>query len=169
MSGGPRTFTGARAIVSIAGSDGKPVAVGVFNNVSYNVSINIQPVETLGSLLPRELAQTSQDAVAVTASGFRVIKSGPYTNNLVPTVDQLLRWDGVTLTIMDRQPASGPQNVLTVKDAKCTGYRSSVGAKNLADLEVSYLGIVATDETASQSDMTDSTAVPFPSATTVGN
>ncbi len=166
MGSGPNTIHGARAIVHIIGEDGTDAEVGVFNSVSYSVGITVVPVEVLGSLLPVELCQTGEDVIQLTCSGFRVLNAGPYVSSKVPTVSELLRYDGVTLTIYDRQQSVGAtrnlQAIFNVKNAKCTGYRTTHNAKGLSDMEVTYMGIVGTDETATQSDMTDATAVVYP-------
>lgn len=174
MGVGPKTMHGARAIVSIqntSGGDGKAVEVGIFNSVSYSLGITVIPIEVLGNLLPVELVQTGQDPVQVTCSGFRAVGAGPYTAGKVPTVGELLKYDGVTLTIFDRQspgttpPAPGDRNspaLLTVTGAKCTGYRTTHNAKGVSDLEITYMGIVALDETADANAQTDVGASQYP-------
>lgn len=166
MGTGPNTVHGARAIVRISDTTGTNQEVGIFNSVSYSMGITVIPVEVLGSLLPVELVQTGQDVVQVTCSGFRALNAGPYTQNKVPLVQDLLRYDGVTIAIYDRQDALTKTGItkamLTVQNAKCTGYRTTHNAKGLSDLEITYMGIVATDETASDSDMKDATAVVYP-------
>jgi hypothetical protein len=176
MGIGPKTMHGARAIVSIQNTsgDGKAVEVGIFNSVSYSVGITVIPIEVLGNLLPVELVQTGQDPVQVTCSGFRAVGAGPYTDGKVPTVAELLKYDGITLTIYDRQspgsapPQPGDRNtpaLLTVTGAKCTGYRTTHNAKGVSDLEITYMGIKALDETAGPQAQTDVGAIVYPIAT----
>jgi hypothetical protein len=166
MGVGPNTIHGARCIVRIKGEDDKDLEVGVFNSVSYSIGITVIPIEVLGSLLPVELVQTGQDVVQVTCSGFRALNAGPYSDGKVPLVQDLLRYDGVTLSILDRQKAESKpaitQQLLVVKNAKCTGYRTTHNAKGVSDLEITYMGIVATDEKATDTTMKDSTAVVYP-------
>jgi hypothetical protein len=166
MGIGPNTVHGARVVVHIKGEDDKDYEVGIFNSVSYSIGITVVPVEVLGSLLPVELVQTGQDVVQVTCSGFRALNAGPYAQSKVPLVNDLLRYDGVTLSIFDRQKATDKasisQPLMVVKGAKCTGYRTTHNAKGVSDLEITYMGIVATDETATDQTMKDSTAVVYP-------
>jgi hypothetical protein len=168
---GPNSFHGARAVVKINDQDGKPQTVGVFNSVSYSIGITVIPIEVLGSLLPVELCQTGQDAVQLTCSGFRAIGAGPYANGKAPTVSDLLRYDGVTLQIFDRQNANTvaeiTETMFVVENAKCTGWRTTVNAKAVADLELSYMGIVGYDETGTKAMQTDATAVTYPIPTPV--
>ncbi len=168
MGIGPNTVHGARVIVRIKGEDNVDQEVGIFNSVSYSMGITVVPVEVLGSLLPVELVQTGQDVIQVTCSGFRALNAGPYAASKVPLVQDLLRYDGVTLAIYDRQKATSKaaisQQLMVVKGAKCTGYRTTHNAKGISDLEITYMGIVATDETATDTQMKDSTAVLYPIA-----
>lgn len=161
---GPATIHGARAIMKITATDpttGKsnPIEVGVFNNVSYNVTIDVVPVNVLGSILPVELVQTGQEAVQLNCSGFRVYQNGPYANGKVPKVKDLLTYNGLQLEIQDRVTN---QVIMRVINAKCTGYRTTITAKGTADMEVNYMGIVLTDESASTADMVDVGAVKYP-------
>ncbi len=171
MGIGPQTLHGARCIVHITADKDTPV--GVFNSVSYSMGITVVPIEVLGSLLPVELCQTSEDVVQITCSGFRVLNAGPYADGKVPLVKDLLKYDGVTLAIYDRQgnknDTGGPLSpILTVQNAKCTGYRTTHNAKGVSDLEITYMGIVARDENSGAndpskaSDMTDVGAIVYP-------
>ncbi len=168
MGIGPNTIHGARCVAHIQGEDGKDHEVGIFNSVSYSMGITVIPIEVLGSLLPVELVQTGQDTIQVTCSGFRALNAGPYVDSKVPTVAELLRYDGITLTIFDRQTATNKAGItkalIVVKGAKCTGYRTTHNAKGISDLEITYMGIVATDETATDQQMKDATAVIYPIA-----
>jgi hypothetical protein len=172
MSGGPTTLHGARVIVGVMQADGKTSEIGVFNSCNYSVGITVTPVEVLGSFLPVELVQTSRDAIQVTCSGFRILNQGAYSQNKVPTVADLLRYDGITLTIYDRQKQTKPgapirDKIFSVIGAKCTGYRTTYSAKGIADLEITYMGIVETDETdvdGTGSAQKDNGAVIYPIA-----
>lgn len=169
MGIGPNTIHGARVIVRITGENNQDQEVGVFNSCSYSMGITVVPVEVLGSIIPVELVQTGQDVVQVTCSGFRALSAGPYAQSKVPLVQDLLRYDGVTLALYDRQKATDKTSIsqilMTVKNAKCTGYRTTHNAKGVSDLEITYMGIVATDETATDTQMKDATAVVYPIAT----
>lgn len=162
MGVGPKTVHGARCSVHIQGEDGVDHEVGIFNSVSYSIGITVIPIEVLGNLLPVELVQTGQDPIQLTCSGFRALGAGPYFEKKVPTVSELLRYDGITLMILDRIAAAGSEPTIKIKGAKCTGYRTTHNAKGVSDLEITYMGIVATDETANANAQTDVGASQYP-------
>lgn len=162
---GAQVLTGARAILSIQATDpntGKTqnTPCGIFNSVNWSVAIDQVPINVIGSLLPTEICTTGQEVVQINCSGFRVLNAGPYVAGLVPTVSALLNYAGITITIVDR--ATGT-TILTANNAKCTSYRTNTVAKGTTDLEVSYMAIVATDESSSAPGlMTDPGAVTWP-------
>ena len=164
MGVGPKTMHGARAIMKILNGDVSET-IGIFNSVSYSVGITVIPIEVLGNLLPVELVQTGQDPVQVTCSGFRAIGAGPFVSGKVPTVDELLRYDGITLSIYDRMDLAGEKAIMVVEGAKCTGYRTTHNAKGVSDLEITYMGKLVNDETATSQTDEGAASYPLQSAT----
>lgn len=118
---GPQVLSGARALMSIIGTDpntGKTqnTPVGIFNNVNWSVAIDEVPINVIGSLIPVEICQVGQEAVQINCSGFRVLNAGPYVGGLFPSVSALLNYSGITISIVDR--ATGT-TILTVSGTFC--------------------------------------------------
>jgi hypothetical protein len=75
----PKTMNGARAKLGIYDpSTGQTRYIGIFQNVSYGLTFQAEPVYILGKFAAAEIDYTSQDVVQITASGWRVIEHGPH-------------------------------------------------------------------------------------------
>lgn len=134
-----RVMNGARAVLWV---DGKKV--GIFNQVSYGLTYNAQPVDIMGRYNPAEIAITHQEAITVTAQGWRIINAGPHAVAAVPRLQDLLNHADISLTITDRQNPKTP--VLKVDGVRPTGYQTSINSRGLQELSVTFMGIVAEDE-----------------------
>jgi hypothetical protein len=152
------TMTGARGKLFVNGK-----LIGLFSNVSYGVTLGLQPIYTLGRYNAQELVYTDYSPIDVRASGFRVIDHGPHqidgsssSINSVPMLQDLLNHSDISLTIADRQ--SG-KDLLTVTGVRPTGYDSASSARGLHELNVSFMGIVASDEFGVQEDVGATTLV----------
>ncbi len=149
-SGGPqKTMTGGRAVISV-----NNVAVGVFDSVSYSANIGSEPIFILGKFNPAEIAVTSQEAISLTCSGFRIVGNGPYADSAVATVGQLLALEGITITILDRQTNA---TILKVGGVIATGYSGSYNAKATSKITVTYVGTTISDESSISQDGYDDT------------
>lgn len=146
-----KTMHGARAQLAIDGQ-----IVGIFNNVSYGVSYDANPIYILGRFNAAEIALTGMDPISVSAGGFRVIDGGPYKVASVPKLQELLNHEDITLAIFDRQ--TGKQ-ILTVVGVRPTGYDTSVSARGLQDLTVKFMGLALSDEDGDQDE--EKTAVQY--------
>src|SRR5271154_1482656 len=91
-------MNGARAQLIVNGN-----IVGVFTNCSWGVAYDLQPAFILGRYSPAELTYTAQEAIRVTASGFRVVNNGPYVAADIPMLQGLLNHEDISLSIFDRQ------------------------------------------------------------------
>lgn len=145
-----RVMHGARAILYIGG---RPR--GIFTNVSYAVNYNVASVDGLGRFGPHEIVLTGMDPISVSASGWRLVSSqengqrGPHVEAAVPKLQDLLRHEDTTITIVDRQNPDG-RPLLNVVGIRPTGYSTSINAKGLQEFGVSFVGLVANDETGEQ-------------------
>jgi hypothetical protein len=146
-----KTMHGARAQLAIDGQ-----IVGIFNNVSYGVQYDANPVYILGRFNAAEIALTGMEPVSVQAGGFRVIDGGPHKVAAVPKLQELLNHEDITLAIFDRQ--TGKQ-ILTVVGVRPTGYNTSVAARGLQDLTVTFMGLALSDEDGDQDE--EKTAVQY--------
>jgi hypothetical protein len=135
---------------------------GIFESVSYNLNYGTEPIHVLGKFNPVEIAVTSQEAVSLTCSGFRVVGNGPYGSPSVPTVQQLLALSGMTITVTDRQTNN---IILSVNNCIATGYSGSYNAKATSKIQINYIGTTIADESQANAAPVDDSinnAVSFP-------
>src|ERR1700734_369389 len=92
------TLTGNRALVYVNGN-----LVGLFDSVNYTTSIGTDPIFILGASNSQEIAITSQEVINLNCSGFRVVGFGVYTLPAVPQLADLMNFEALTITIVDRQ------------------------------------------------------------------
>jgi len=149
---------GARAVVHIGGTP-----VGIFSQISYSVTYDVQPVFTLGRFSAIEIVYTGAEPVSVSASGYRVISSdaegqrGPHGELSVPKLDELLNNEDTTICIYDRQNTAKP--ILNVIGIKPTGYSTSISRGGLQEISVNFVGLIASDETGAQAESAGSTSL----------
>lgn len=135
--------SGARIAFSL---NGRKVAWAT--SVSYAITHEHLPVNTLDLLEPREYAETAY-FVTFTAGGFRVpgnsvINSG---NNFMPELSRILSQGELTATITDKVSGS---TLLTVHRVKPIERSGSVGARDLFTESLNFVGITAGDEGCNQ-------------------
>jgi len=141
-----KVFTGARAKVYVDN-----VLVGLFDSCTYAVNIGAEPIHILGRYSPAEITQTSYEAVTVNCSGFRVIGNGGHVLPKVPQLQDLLNFEYVTLSMIDRQ-ATDNQPILTVQNCIPINYSTGANAKATSRIQVTYLGTHASDEAGDQDE-----------------
>ena len=129
---------GARAQLLI---NNKPV--GCFTSVQWGVQYDAVPSFILGRYSPAEITYTGQDAISVTATGFRIVDNGAYIAGALPQLQQLMTHEDITLVIFDRQTQ---KRILTVFGVRPTGYTTGTAARSISDFSVSYLGLRADTE-----------------------
>lgn len=155
----PKIMTGARAKFGIVDpATGLTRYIGIFNNVSYGVTYDAQPAYILGRFSPAEIDYTAQEPVNITASGYRVIGHGAHKEAGVPNLKDLLKHEYLTLTIVDRQ--SPDKNIATFRNVRPTGFSTTISARNLEEITVSFVGIFADDEDTKNAE--DPTALDLP-------
>lgn len=138
-----QTLTGARAKCSIIKPGQAPVLVGVFDQVSYGLDLDIQTVYILGNLQPVESVYTAQEPVRVSASGFRVVDQGPFVQGAMPAVNELLTSEYLVFEVFDRQT---DQKVAVIKDLRPQNFNSGFSARQLTQMSLTYLGLSMADE-----------------------
>lgn len=146
-----RVMHGARAVLWIAGKK-----IGIFNQTSYGVNLNAQPVDILGRFNPAEIVLTHQEAITVSCQGWRILDAGPHIAAKFPTLEQLLNHEDMVLTIEDRQSR---KVILKVDGVRPVTYSTSINSRGLQELTVTFMGIVAEDEAGGGAD---ATAVELP-------
>ena len=152
-----KTMTGARGKVYLADLNGKPQLVGIFSSVSWGLTFDVQPVFILGRHGPDELVYTAQEPVAVNCSGFRVIGAGAHRIAKVPNTRDLLTHDYINIVVEDRQTG---RKIAEIHSCRPTGYSTTLNARNLEEISVSYIGLLVDDEDTLLSERADATTLP---------
>ncbi len=122
---------------------------GIFNSVTSGISHDLQAVYILGKYNPAELTYTSQDPIAVTLSGFRVVNNGPFVIASAPHLQDLLNSLDFQLVLVDRQTGA---SLMNVTGCKVSRWSTTHAVKALADLSVDVLGISLEDEAGPSND-----------------
>lgn len=158
-----KVLHGARAVLWIG-----TTPVGIFNNVSYGVTYDIAPVYILGRTSAAELAYTGMEVVQVSASGFRILENGPFAvvdkdtgSSLLPKLQDILNYQDLTVSLHDRleqDPEKGTLMVLT--NVKPQGFTSSVGARGLQDMTVTFQGLHLADESGPNNESAGAADLP---------
>ncbi len=152
----PKTMHGARAKVFLIDANGAHL-VGIWNNFSYNVSIDVQPSYILGRYSAAELTTTGVEPVSITAQGWRVIDFGPMKVGGITSVKDLLLQEYILLQVYDRQTK---KVVANIKGCLPTGFSSTVSAKQLQENTNTYLGLLMDDESVIMSEAVDAADLP---------
>lgn len=147
-----KVMHGARAQLIV---DGKPV--GIFSDCSWGLRYDAQPVYILGRFSPAEIGYTAQEAVQVTARGFRIIDHGPHADAALPKLQDLLNHQDIVLTIHDRQSC---KTLATVTGCRPVGYETSVSSRALQEMSVTFMGLLVSDETATNAENADARDLP---------
>ena len=114
----------------------------------------MQPAYVLGRDSVAETTYTSAAPVTVRCAGFRAFDGaaggdlGPHQElndsaktKLVPTLDKLLNAQSVDIVIVDRQTN---KQVMVVKNAKSTGYNTSLRAREQQTMSFEFMGMRVT-------------------------
>lgn len=133
-----KILSGARAILTVNNR-----TVGLFTSCSWGVSYDAVPSFTLGRYSPVEITYAGQEAISVTATGFRVIDNGAYVAASLPKLQELLNHEDISISIQDRQTGKTIMQVIGVRP---TGYSTDVSARGISTFSVNFLGLRASDE-----------------------
>lgn len=140
----PKVFSGARGKVYIENPNGGGnQLIGIFSNISYNVTYDTTPAYILGRWTPAEIDYSSVSPVNITAGGWRVVGLGPHEGGQLPRIQDLLLHQYLTIQIFDRETQ---EYVATIQFVRPTGFHSNVTARQLSDMTLSYVGILVEDE-----------------------
>lgn len=132
------TLTGNRAIVYVDGN-----LVGIFDSCNYTTNLITEDIFILGASLAQEIAIAGQEVINLNCSGFRVIGQGVHVLPKFPKVSDLMNFQSLTITVVDRQ--TGAQ-ILTVLNCTPVNTGEGYNAKAVSKVTVSYKGIRAYDE-----------------------
>lgn len=151
MATSSKTMSGARALVQIIRPGKSAVTVGLFNNISWSLTYDTQPVYILGRFSPAEIDYTAQEPVSITCSGWRVIDHGAHAEAAVPHLQDLLKEEYLAITVLDRKGTDAspgtPRTIASFRNVRATGYSTTLSARSLEEITVNFTGIYVEDET----------------------
>lgn len=146
-----KVLTGNRVKVFCDGA-----LVGIFDSCNYSSGISTEDIFILGASAAREIAITAQEVVSLSCSGFRVIGSGVHVLPKFPKLGDLLNFESLTFTVVDRKTGS---TVLTVLGVVPVNNGENYQAKSISKVNCSFKGIRGFDESG-DSDEADAADLP---------
>lgn len=146
-----KVMVGARAKVYVDN-----VLVGIFETCNYNTNIGVEAIHLLGRYSPDEITPTSYEAVTLSCSGFRVVKSGVHVLPKFPKLQDILNLEAVTISVVDRQSR---ETILTAIGCVGTSMNGNHNARATSRVTVNYTGLRLSDESGAQ-DEGDAVSLP---------
>jgi len=144
-------MNGARATVgwTVGGEGGvaKPTIVGLFTNISYGVTYDVQPAYILGRYTAAEIDYTAAEVVNITASGWRVVDSGWHKAGRLPRVQDLATAEYIELVVTDRQTG---KRIAIIRNVRPTSVSGGFSARSLSESSHTFVGILVDDEEAEE-------------------
>jgi maltoporin len=144
MGVGQKILSGARAQLIVNGK-----IVGLFTNCSWGVSYDAIPSYILGRFSPAEITYAGQEAIAVQATGFRIIDNGAYVAAALPKLQDLLTHEDISLAVYDRQTN---KQIMLVVGVRPVSYSTDVSARAISSFSCNFLGLRSEDESGSQGE-----------------
>jgi hypothetical protein len=153
-----KTVHGGRAQLIVSDPNtGDSRVVGIFNSVSFGLTYDVQPVFLLGRMSPDELVYTAQEAVSVTASGFRVVGADPHIAAKVPLLQDLLVHEYIEMAVFDRQTGV---LIARIHSLRPTGYNTTISARNLEEVTCSFTGLLLDTESSQNAEAVGASSLP---------
>lgn len=147
-----KVMSGNKAVVKVDG-----VVVGLFDSCQYGANIGTEPVHILGRDSAAEIAVTSYEAVQVSCSGFRVVGQGVHILPKAPKLQDLITLERVQIEVKDRETGD---NIAIVEDCVPQSWGESQQAKGTTRFNISYLGLILSDESGQQTESDGATDLP---------
>lgn len=145
-----KVLSGARAKLGFY--DGQNVSyVGIFSDLSYGVTYDVQPAWILGRYSAAALDYTALEICHITANGFRIVDHGWFADAQFPSLSQLMAANYMTMSVLDRQTGKEVARIDYVRPVAATG---GFSARQLSTSTHTYQGILVSDE--SQPNNTES-------------
>jgi hypothetical protein len=158
-----KVMTGARAKLGIYDPvTGLTKIIGLYNNVSWGLSYEAQEAYILGKYAPAEITYTAQNPVNITCSGYRVIEHGPHVDGGLPRLQDLLTFQYMEMTIVDRETenAGGDGRTAKFHFVVPTGYTTTINARNQQEMSQTFVGILVDDESVDNTESPGATFLP---------
>lgn len=147
-----KTFAGARALVYI-----EDQLVGLFESCQRGVNLGTEAIHTLGRFSAHEIAITSYEAVSVQCSGFRIIGQGVHVLPKAPKLQDLLTFNRIRISVVDRQSGS---EIMNVQECVPANWNEGDQAKAISRLSITFIGTVMGDESGAQSESQGASELP---------
>lgn len=145
----PKVMSGARAKVGIHDPQtGETRIIGLFHNVSYGVTYEVQPAFILGRYSAAEIDYTSVDVVNISCSGWRVVGAGWHKEGRLPRVQDLLLHEYLELVCIDRQAEAlgTTPRIAKIRNVRPTSGSGGFSARQLSESTHTYVGLLVDDE-----------------------
>lgn len=152
-----KVLSGNRCKVYVTKDDGSSVLVGIFNRMSYQVSLAAEPAFILGRDSAASIDYTGYEIVSISATGWRVVGQGAHRLAGVPKLQELLTAGYLTFEVFDRGTG---ESVARISNVRAVGYSGDFASKSLSEMPVNYIGIKAADEDGPQDE--EGTAADLP-------
>jgi hypothetical protein len=133
-----KILTGARAKILINGN-----VVGLFSQCQWSIRQGKEAQFALGRYNPTEITPTTQEAIQLSLTGYRVVNSGPYKVANATLLQNLLNEEDFNVSILDRQTNT---SIFAVAGCRVQGWSSGVAARGVSDIRIDIIGLVGDDE-----------------------
>lgn len=133
-----KILTGARAKVMIGST-----VVGLFSQCTWSIRQNKEPAFILGRFSPAEITPTTQEAVQLSLSGYRIVDAGPYKVANATLLKNLLNEEDFTVSIIDRQTN---KTIFQSVGNRISGWSSGVASRGVSDIRIDVIGMKGEDE-----------------------
>ena len=147
-----KTFNGSRAKVYV-----DDVLVGLYDSIQHGGALGTEAIHLLGRYSPDEIAITSYEAIQVSCSGFRVIGQGVHVLPKVPKLQDLLQFETIKLSIVDRQTG---EETAVIRNCVPANWGEGNQAKATTKFNITYVGTILTDESGDQDESAGATSLP---------
>lgn len=142
-------MSGARAKVGIHDAlSGETKIIGMFSNVSYGVTYEVQPAFILGRYSAAEIDYTSMDVVNITCSGWRIIGAGWHKEGRLPRLQDMLLHEYLEMVVIDRQAEAlgGEPRIAKIRNVRPTSGSGGFASRQLSESTHTYVGLIVDDE-----------------------
>ena len=148
-----KVLSGARAVLGFYDGTGFS-PVGIFSDVSYGVTYDVQPAWILGRYSAASLDYTALEVVHITANGYRIIDHGWFNDARFPSLAQLMSFTPMTMQIVDRQNPNMKNPMARIENVVPVAATGGFSARQLSTSTHTYMGLLVSDE--SQPDNVES-------------
>ncbi len=158
-----KVIHGARVLVGLFDPNSQQTRiVGLFSNCSYGLIYDWQGAPILGRYTVAELQHTAVEPVQIQCSGYRVYGHSWHADPGLPAVQNLLLYEPIELVILDRQAQALGAEPRIVRVSNVLPVSGHVGfqVKTLSEISVSYVGIISSDESVSNSESAGAASLP---------